>query len=197
MTDVTKPTQIVVLSGPSGSGKTTIVERVMRESPVKMLKAVSATTRPRRNGEVDGESYYFMSPQEFAHKRSNDEFIETAEVFGAGYWYGTLRSELTRAAAENAWVFLEIDVQGALRVMEQYPDSLTFFLKTPSESEYENRLRARGTESEDVIQRRLNTARDELKFADHYRYQIINDNLDRAVQEISNILVEWGKQVHA
>ena len=197
MAQETKSAQIVILSGPSGSGKTTIVERVMSNSPVKMIKAVSATTRPKREKEVEGESYYFLSPQEFLERQTNDEFIETAEVFGAGYWYGTLRSEIERAAQNNAWVFLEIDVKGALKVMEQYPDTLSFFLKTPSESEYEQRLRSRGTEAEDVIQRRLATARKELQSADKYRYQIVNDNLDRAVQEISNILVEWGKQIHA
>ena len=108
--------QVVVLSGPSGSGagKTTVVERLIREAPVKLVKCVSATTRPPRTGEIEGDAYYFLSPEDFAARRTRNEFLETAEVFGAGYWYGTLRSEIERARHADGWAFLEIDVQGAL-----------------------------------------------------------------------------------
>jgi guanylate kinase len=180
--------RVVVLSGPSGSGKTTVVDRLMLRSPVKLVKAVSATTRPPRVGEVDGDAYYFLTRDEFERRRQVGDFVECAEVHGAGYWYGTLKSELERARREGGWALLEIDVQGALAVMEQYPRAITVFLKTPSEAEYDRRLHNRGTESEAVIQRRLATARAELKFADRYRYQVVNEQLDRAVREICDIL---------
>jgi guanylate kinase len=181
--------RVVVLSGPSGSGKTTIVNRLLERSPVKLVKAISATTRPPRVNEVEGQDYYFLSPEEFERKRQGGEFLEVAEVFKSGYWYGTLWSEIDRARREGGWPFLEIDVQGALRVMQEYPNAVTIFLKTPSVDEFEKRLRGRGTDSEESIQRRLQTARDELEQADKYRYQVVNDDLDRAVAEISNILL--------
>jgi len=190
-------THVVVLSGPSGSGKSTIVNRVLEESPVKLLKAVSATTRPARPGEVDGEDYYFLAPEEFETKRAAGEFLECAEVFGAGHWYGTLSSELNRAQQNGAWAFLEIDVEGALAIMEQFPETISIFLKTPSVLVYEQRLRNRGTESEETIHRRLETARKEIQFADRYKYQVVNDELDRAVQEISQILSSREAQLHA
>jgi len=188
---------VIVLSGPSGSGKSTIVDRLVRESPVKLVKVISATTRPPRPTEKDGEDYYFLSPEEFERRRQAGEFLECAEVHGSGYWYGTLLSELRRAAEQGGWALPEIDVQGALRVMEVYPDALTIFLKTPSEEEYERRLRKRGTESDEAIQRRLQTARNELQYAHRYRYQVINDDLDRAVREIVDIISQWEEKAHA
>ncbi len=191
MTDSNSPTSdvpILVLSGPSGSGKTTIVNRLIAESPVKLVKAVSATTRPPRKQEIDGEDYYFLSADEFEQKRQAGEFLECAEVFGAGYWYGTLRSELDRAKRAEGWALLEIDVQGALNVMQEYPQTVTIFLTASSEQEYEKRLRARGTDSEESILRRMETARRELNMAERYRYRVVNDDLDRAVREICEIL---------
>jgi len=188
--------QFVVISGPSGSGKTTLVERLVRESPVRLVKSVSATTRAPRKNEIDGQDYYFLSPQEFARRRAAGEFIECAEVHGTGNWYGTLKSEVARAAALGAWALLEIDVQGALAVMEQYPGALSIFLCTSTSEEYERRLRARGTESEELIQRRLATAARELQFASKYRYRVVNDDLDRAVAEIIGILRHWEAKVH-
>lgn len=182
-------TRVVVLSGPSGSGKSTVVERVIAESKVKLVEAISATTRPPRPGEVDGQDYYFLSPEKFEDYRQRGEFLECAEVFGRGYWYGTLKSELDRIQQEGAWAFLEIDVQGALNVMQMYPDAITIFLTTPSVEEFENRLRQRSTDSEESIQSRLKTAHEELKLADRYRYQVVNDTLDRAVNEVCEILV--------
>ena len=192
-----KSLQVVVLSGPSGSGKSTIVNRLVTESPVKLVKMISATTRPKRKNETDGEDYYFLTSDEFSKIRSNGGFVECEEVHSSGFWYGTLHSELHRASKEGGWAFLEIDVKGALSVMEQYPGAITIFLETPSEEVFEQRLRARGTESEDVIQRRLRTAREELKFADRYRYQVCNDDLDRAVGEIIEILVSREAESNA
>ena len=192
-----QPQAVVVLSGPSGSGKTTVVERLINESPVPLLKSVSATTRPPRPGEVDGRAYYFLSTEEFERRRDAGEFIEYAEIFGSGHWYGTLKTEIRRAAQQHAWAFLEIDVQGALTVMRQYPRAIGIFMRTPSDAEFERRLRARGTESEDIIRRRLNRAREELQFADRYRYQVVNDDLDRAVREIVEILAKQESELNA
>jgi len=192
MSDIDSQTQatqrVVVLSGPSGSGKTTIVNRLIAESPVKLLKSVSATTRKPRPQEVEGEDYYFLADAEFRGRLQEDQFIEHAEVFSSGFLYGPLKSEGDRAWQQEAWAFLEIDVEGALNVIQQYPNAVTIFLKTPSPAEFERRLRARGTESEDIIQKRLATAARELKFVDRYRHVVVNDELNRAVGEICEIL---------
>lgn len=183
----TKP-RVLVLSGPSGVGKTTIVRRLVHHAPVKLVKAISATTRPPRAGEVHGRDYYFLSSEEFEAGRARGDFVECEEVHKHGYWYGTLKSEMQRAFDQGGWSFLEIDVRGALQVMAQYPEAVTIFLKTPSLDEYETRLRNRGTESEEVIRRRLQTAHDELQHASRYQHQVVNDDLDRAVREICDIL---------
>ena len=180
--------QILVLSGPSGSGKTTVVERLILESSVPLVKSISATTRPQRKGEVDGVAYYFLSADEFLRRRDQGEFLETAEVFGAGYWYGTLRSEIDRAKAEKGWAFLEVDVEGALKIMALFPHALTIFLQPPSLEVCEQRLRSRATDSEETIQRRLRKVHEELALADRYCYQVVNDQLDQAVSEIKEII---------
>ncbi|MFO1095556.1 MAG: guanylate kinase [Planctomycetaceae bacterium] len=184
------------MSGPSGSGKTTIVRRLLETSPVKLVMSISATTRPRRPQEVHGRDYYFLSSEEFERRRTAGEFLECAEVHRSGYWYGTLFSELDRARSLGAWPLLEIDVEGALNVMRAYPDAMSIFLTTPPD-QYEQRLRARGTESEAVIQRRLQTARNELQLADSYRYRVVNDDLDRAVREICTIIAQREAGLHA
>jgi guanylate kinase len=183
--------QFVVLSGPSGSGKTTIVERILNRSPIKLIKSVSATTRRPRKNEIDGENYYFLAHEEFTRRREQGEFLECAEVHGTGNWYGTLKAEVERARNLGGWALLEIDVQGAVQIMHKYPQALTIFLKTSSEAEYERRLRGRGTDSEEIIERRLANARTELEQAPQYRFQVVNDDLDRAVAEIVNIISSW------
>jgi guanylate kinase len=180
--------QVVVLSGPSGSGKTTIVNRLLAESPVPLKMSVSATTRPMRPGEVNGINYHFLSQAEFDRRRDAGEFLEFAEVHKSGYWYGTLKAEMDRIRRSGCWALLEVDVQGALSVMGHYPEALSIFLETPSVDEYERRLRSRGTESEAVLQRRLQTARSELELAPRYRYRVVNDDLDRAVRAICDLL---------
>ena len=182
------PERIVVLSGPSGSGKTTLVRELVARAEVTLVKSVSATTRPPRPTEIHGDDYWFLTDAEFREKLDNGEFLEHAEVFSSGYLYGTLRSELDRAWKQKGWAFLEIDVQGALEVIQQYSNAVTIFLKTPSPAEFERRLRARGTESEIVIQRRLATAERELQLADRYKYVVVNDQLETAVSEICVIL---------
>lgn len=189
--------QFVVLSGPSGSGKTTIVERLVERAPVKLVKSISATTRAPRRNEADGVNYYFLTPAQFDERRARGEFLECAEVHGTGNWYGTLTSEVERARQMGGWALLEIDVQGALQIMRKFPKALTIFLRTSSEAEYERRLRGRGTDAEEIIRRRLANARNELKFAPEYRYQVVNDDLDRAVAEICNIISSWEALTHA
>lgn len=179
--------RVVVLSGPSGSGKTTIVERLLREGPVRLVKSVSATTRTPRAGEVHGEAYYFLTLDEFQTRLQRDEFLETAEVY-QGLWYGTLKSEIDRARQLGGWAFLEIDVQGALHVMELYPEAITIFVAPPSMAICEQRLRDRGTETEEILQRRLRKVAEELSFAHRYKFQVVNDDLDRAVAEITALL---------
>lgn len=180
--------RIVVLSGPSGSGKSTIVNRLATQMEVRLIKAISATTRAARNQEQHGKDYYFLSKDEFQRRRDADEFVECFEVHGSDNWYGTLRSEVQRAHDIGGWSMLEIDVQGAMHVVAQYPQAVTIFIRTASEADFEQRLRARGTESEEAIQRRLQTARRELEVADRYRYQVINDDLDQVTAEIVQIL---------
>jgi guanylate kinase len=179
--------QVVVLSGPSGSGKTTIVERLLIESPVKLIKSVSATTRAPRAGERHGDAYYFLSLADFVARKDQGEFLETAEVY-EGLWYGTLKSEVDRARDAGGWSFLEIDVQGALRVMALHPQAITIFLRPPSMEVCEQRLRARGTETEEILQKRLRKVAEELSYASRYRFQVVNHDLDRAVAEIQEIL---------
>ncbi len=192
-----KDMQFVVLSGPSGSGKTTIVDRLLERSPVKLVKSVSATTRPPRKNEVDGRNYYFLTESEFARRRERGDFLECAEVHGTGNWYGTLKSEVERARWLGGWALLEIDVQGAQQIMQKNPRALTIFLRTSSEEEYEKRLRGRGTDAEEVIQRRLANARNELKYAPEYRYEVVNDDLDQAVGQIVTIISSWEAVAHA
>jgi guanylate kinase len=182
------PTRVVVVSGPSGSGKTTLVSRLLTDPPVPLRKCVSATTRPPRLGERDGEAYYFLIREEFDEKRSRGEFLECAEVHAAGHWYGTLLSELALAERAGAWPLLEIDVQGAETVMGRFPDAVSIFITLPSVEDYERRLRSRGSESEEALQRRLATAREELKAAGRYRHLVVNDDLDRAAAELKDIL---------
>ncbi|HAH45664.1 guanylate kinase [Gimesia sp.] len=188
---------IIVLSGPTASGKTTIVNRLMQDTPVKLVKAISATTRPRRKGEVNGEDYYFLTTEEFEKRQENNEFLECEQVHGLGYWYGTLKSEVDRAAEEGGWPFLEIDVQGTLKLIEQFPQTITLFVRTSSDEEYEKRIRNRGTESEEVIEKRLATIRKELEQAQYYSHVIINDDLDRAVTEIGTILKQREQEINA
>jgi guanylate kinase len=181
--------QLVIISGPSGAGKSTVVRELLARCPLPLELSVSATTRPPRPGEQDHVAYHFLSHAEFARRRGAGEFLECKEVFGRGHWYGTLRSEVTTGLAAGKWIILEIDVEGALAVLEQYPEAITIFLHPGSEAELESRLRHRGTESEESLQRRLEVARRELTYRPSYRHEVINDRVERAVQELCRILL--------
>lgn len=179
---------LVILSGPSGAGKSTVLQRLLERFPDRLRLSVSATTRPPRPGERDGVDYYFFSDEKFADWRGRNAFLECCEVYGRGYWYGTPRQPVRSGLAAGEWVLLEIDVEGARKVLQQYPDAVTVFLLPDSAEELEKRLRGRGTEPEEVIQRRLDEARRELAEARRYRYQVVNDKVERAVDQISEIL---------
>ena len=179
--------RVLVLSGPSGSGKSTVVRELAGSCSEPVRPCVSATTRPPREGEEDGVDYHFLSDAEFRRRREAGAFLETAEVHGRA-WYGTPWSEVDAAAAAGAWALLEIDVVGARAVLARYPDAVTVFLMTSTREEFVRRLRARGTESEADIARRIETAAAELAEADEYRHRVYNDDLPAAVAQLCDIL---------
>jgi guanylate kinase len=162
--------------------------RELLERCDRLVVSVSATTRQPRPGELDHQDYHFLTPEEFVRRRDRGDFLECAEVYNRGVWYGTLESEVGPRLAAGKWVVLEIDVEGTRSVLKRYPNALTIFVRPESIDELERRLRARGTESEAALQRRLEVARGELAAADIYRYQVTNQNVDRAVDEILDIL---------
>jgi guanylate kinase len=182
------PGKLVVFSGPAGAGKSTVLRELFKQCRLPLEMSVSATTRSPRPGEQDGVDYHFLSPEEFERRRSEGDFLECFEVFGLGYWYGTLLSEVAPRLESGKWVVLEVDVDGTMAVVEHVPDAITIFIRPPSLEEVERRLRHRGTETEDVIKRRLEVARHEMELASRYQHQVTNDEVDRAVREIYDIL---------
>ncbi len=188
--------KLIIVSGPSGAGKTSVLRQVLQRMGERLVVSVSATTRPPRQGEVAGVDYHFLSPQEFQQKRAEGEFLECFEVFGRGYWYGTLKSEVEPRLARGEWVLLEIDVDGAMSVLEQYPQAVTIFIRPRSLEQLETQLRGRRTETEDALQRRLEVARHELNFADKYTYNVINENIQQAVRATCEILESLGEVAH-
>ncbi|KAA1261214.1 Guanylate kinase [Rubripirellula obstinata] len=188
--------RLIIVSGPSGAGKSTVLRELRSRCELPLAVSVSATTRQPRPGEIDKVDYFFLSPQEFEQRRKDGEFLECKEVFGRGHWYGTLRDQVATGLNQGKWVILEIDVQGAMTILDNdLFNPVTLFLHPGSMEELENRLRSRGTEDEAAITARLETAGREMAFMHHYQYEIINGDVDIAVTEICEILKEKkGKQ---
>lgn len=186
---------LFIISAPSGSGKSTLVTEVRRL--VEGLEfSISYTTREPRGSERDGQEYHFTTREEFLAMAKRGEFLEWAEVFEN--YYGTPVSGYTRAAQRGRDLLLDIDVQGALQVMQKMPEAVSIFILTPSPEELERRLRnrsqAEGLKQEDVIQRRLSQARSEVQMLDRYHYAVVNERVDEAAAEMRAIvLTERGE----
>lgn len=181
---------LVVLSGPSGSGKSTLTDLLLAASPIQLEVCPSVTTRPPRPDDNHRKKYIHIRLDEFESQRREGKLLECAEV--SGHWYGTPRQPVDESMAAGRSILLEIDVQGGLAVKKKYPKCVMIFLKASSLKEYEDRIRRRGTNSEPEIQRRLAAALREHELASHYDYQVVNDDLDRAVAEIRKILIRAG-----
>jgi guanylate kinase len=170
-------TTVFIISAPSGSGKTTLVSRLLAGLPGLMF-SVSYTTRQPRGDEVDGHSYRFVSRADFEARIARDEFLEWAQVFGN--YYGTHRGILEEAQAQGKDLVLDIDVQGARQLRERIPEAVSVFILAPSRQILEERLRARGEDREDVIERRLRDAAAEIRDYSRYDYVVVNRDLDES-----------------
>lgn len=179
-----KKPMMLVLSGPSGVGKGTLGKRLIEEEGFGF--SVSCTTRGPRPGEKHGVDYLFITREEFLSRRAANGFLETATVHDE--FYGTPREPAERAMAEGRDFLLDIDPQGGVQVMESVPEAVSVFLLPPSWEALEARLRGRGTETEEKIQKRLHNARQEVKYLPHYDYCIVNDDLDEAWKELRGIV---------
>ncbi|MDE7198572.1 MAG: guanylate kinase [Lachnospiraceae bacterium] len=176
---------LIVVSGFSGAGKGTLMKRLVEEYDSYAL-SISATTRAPRPGEEDGREYFFLSREQFERKIADKALIEYAEY--CGNYYGTPRDYVEKELADGRDVILEIEIQGALKIREQYPNALLLFVSTPSAKELRRRLSGRGTETEEVIDRRLHRAAQEAEGIEEYDYIVINDDLETCVRELHEII---------
>lgn len=175
----------IIISGFSGAGKGTIVKKLIDET--KLSLSISATTRPVRKGEVDGKDYYFIDKKNFENMIKNNELIEWASY--CDNYYGTPKKYVMNELAKGEDVILEIEMNGALQVKKQFPEALLVFVTAPSAQEIKNRLNKRGTESSEIIQKRLMKSYQEIDSIDDYDYIVVNDGLDEAVSHIHSIIV--------
>lgn len=178
---------LIVLAGPSGVGKGSVVERLRSRDPEGLAVSISATTRRMRPGETDGVDYLFVDDDAFDQMVDNWELLEWAEVY-PGRRYGTPRSFVDRTIAEGRDVILEIDVQGAAQIRSQAPDAVLILLTPPSIDALEARLRGRGTEDEASVAERLAAAARELEQAAWFDHVVVNDDVDRAADEVAAII---------
>ncbi len=177
---------VFIISAPSGSGKSTLVKRLMESDP-HLAFSTSVTTRQPRTGEVDGESYHFISVEKFLSLKDSGELLEWAEVFGN--YYGTARSVLDKARDRNQDLILDIDVQGAAQLREKLPEAVTVFILPPSRKELEARLRNRSSDPDEVIERRLRDASREVRNYEQYDYVLVNDQLEASFEKLRGILL--------
>lgn len=177
--------RLFVISGPSGVGKGTLVAEVLKRLP-HVRRAVTYTTRPPRPSEVTGQDYHFVSPAEFERLKAQGAFLEWAEVYGN--FYGSPRAEVERLRDSGYDVVLVLDVQGALAVKRQCPEAVLIFVEPPSMAELQRRLEARGADPPDAVARRLAKAQWEMQQAALFDYRVLNDTLERAVDDLVRLL---------
>lgn len=177
---------LIILSGPSGVGKGTVCTALRPRMP-ELVYSVSATTRSPREGEHNGVNYFFKSREQFADMIERDQLLEYAEY--VGNYYGTPRDFVERTLESGRDIILEIEVQGALKVKEKFPEGIFVFLLPPSMDELKDRIRGRGTEHPDVINHRMSVAEDEIGLIRHYDYAVVNDEIDLACKRIESIII--------
>ncbi len=175
----------MILSGPSAVGKDTLIAAWSALDP-RVVRVVTYTTRPPRRGEVDGVEYHFVTTSRFRELADSGQFLEYKKVHGN--WYASPKTDTDQLVSSGKIAVLKIDVEGALEVMRQRTGALTVFVDPPSEAELELRIRRRGADSEEEIQRRLAAARTEMAKAGHYQHRIVNDSVERAARELGMIL---------
>lgn len=178
--------KLIVISAPSGSGKTTIAKAIMKLNP-SLGFSVSATTRRKRENELEGRDYFFLTDEEFQRRADAGEFIETEEVY-PGKFYGTLKSEVERLLSNGHDVLFDVDVKGGLAIKKQFPEACLIFIKAPSSEALEARLRGRKTEDAATIQKRLDRVPMELELGKQFEYHIVNDDLKQAIDDVQQIV---------
>ena len=183
---------LLVLSGPSGAGKGTICQALLKSRP-DMCYSVSATTRQPRNGEQDGVNYFFLTKERFEEMIRQDELLEYASVYGN--YYGTPCQYVKDKLAQGCDVVLEIDPQGAMQIKKKFPEGVFVFIVPPSPTELSKRIHKRGTDSPEVIDRRLEAAAEELSYASKYDYLVVNDQVETATAKVSAIVTAEKNRV--
>lgn len=181
--------RLFVIAAPSGAGKTTLVQAITRNNP-DLRFSISYTTRKQRRNEAHGRDYLFVNVKEFERLRAAGKLLESATVFDN--LYGTSREQVEQHLADGHSVILEIDWQGAQQVRESMPECVTIFIMPPSHDELVRRLRSRGTDSDEVIERRLRDALSDMAHWEEFDYVVINDNLDQAVADLESVLAGGG-----
>ena len=177
---------LIVYSGPSGVGKSTILHEVLKDESLNLEFSVSMTTRLPREGEVDGKDYFFVSKETFKKAIEDDKFLEHARY--VENYYGTPRDYVEQERNKGKNVILEIDVQGGLQVIEKCSDCISIFVMPPSIDELRNRLSGRGTEREEVVNKRIDQAQREIKQGSVYKYHVVNNEIETSIKEVSDIL---------